>query len=59
MKGGIVGRPKTDSKNLSLTVPEDVYKALIREAAKEQRSLSNMTAILVREALNTRREGGR
>lgn len=54
-----MARPTANSKALSLTIPEDVYRALVRESAKEQRSLSNMTAILVMEALNTRKEGGR
>jgi predicted CopG family antitoxin len=52
-----MARPNQSSKGLSLTIPEDVYRMLIREAAREQRSLSNMATILIREALTTRKGG--
>lgn len=46
-------------KLIGFRVTEDLYKRLVREASKEDRTLSNMITQLIKIGLQTRLQGER
>ena len=46
-----------DTKSISIRIPLDILKGVKHEGEKERRSISNMTVILLAEALQARKEG--
>jgi hypothetical protein len=44
----------TDKPQVTVYIPKELYPALVEEAEREERALSPMIAILVREALAER-----
>lgn len=49
---------KSHGSNLKIELPETLRRRLKAEAEKEMRKMSNMAAVLIREALNTRNVKG-
>jgi metal-responsive CopG/Arc/MetJ family transcriptional regulator len=44
--------PTTPSRNLGITLPDDVVRRIDERAARERRTRSNMVAVLVLQALD-------